>query len=181
MIKYAHLLAIFSALFICISPARAENYSGIGLGLFQLDAGVGKKSTFGTFLQLGNDFMPYLGAEIRVGTTAKATKNNEKMQMEWLVAHYLKPKFDVSDDFVLYGLAGFAVNHTSLQVSTANKLKKTNISLSYGIGAQASIGDHFRLGAEWVRYARKTDAALRTTSFQGLSADGFVGTLQYLF
>ena len=187
MMKHVRLLAVVStlfvaALFVGTSPACAEeHYTGTGLGMFQLDAGVGQKSSFGGYLQLGSDFMPYLGAEIRLGSAAGATKNNEKMQLDWLVGHFLKPYIELTNDFTLYGLAGFTINHTSLQIGTASKLKKTNISLSYGLGIQAGISNRLKLGAEWVSYSRAADATRRTTSFQGLNVNGIVGTLRYDF
>ncbi|MDQ6971510.1 MAG: porin family protein [Mariprofundaceae bacterium] len=181
MKKFARLLAVMAILFVSITPARAEHYVGLGLGLFELDSGAGKQKTFGSFVQLGNDFMPYLGAEIRLGATAKTSGNNEEMQLDWLVAHLLKPYFDVSDDFTLYGLAGFTVNHTSLRVGTANKLKKTNVSLSFGLGGEYAISKDFKLSAEWVRYATEKDASRRAANFQGLDVNGFVGSLKYEF
>ena len=177
------LLAIAAILMISTTTARAEgnHYAGLGLGAFQMDAGVGAKSAVGGYVQLGHEFMPYLSAEIRLGTTGSATKNGEKMQMDWLVAHFIRPYFDVTGDFSVYGLGGFTVNHTTLQAGAANKLKKTNISLSFGAGVQADLGNNFVLGAEWVSYAREADATRRTTQFQGLNVNSFGATLKYEF
>lgn len=181
MIKFVRLLAVAAALFICITPARAELYTGVGIGAFQMDGGAGSKSAVGGYVQLGHEFMPYLSAEIRMGTTGSATMNGEKMQLDWLVAHFIRPYFDVTGDFSIYGLAGFTVNHSSLQIGTANKLKKTNISVSFGGGVQADIGNNLSLGAEWVSYAREADATIRASQFQGLNVSSMTATLKYNF
>ncbi len=174
-------LTILIALFVCSVPAHAERYVGLGLGLFELDAGANKQTTFGSYLQLGHDFMPYLGAEIRLGGAGSASSGAEKIRMEWFVAHFLKPYVEISSDFTLYSLIGFTVNHTSFQSTAAGKLNKTNISLSYGLGAEAYVSDNIKLAGEWTRYATEAAAATRSTSFQGLDVNGFVGTIKYEF
>ncbi|OIQ03813.1 MAG: hypothetical protein AUK36_01890 [Zetaproteobacteria bacterium CG2_30_59_37] len=182
MIKSLRLPTIAAALFVCITPASAEgHYTGVGIGSFSMDAGAGKKSAVGGYVQLGHEFMPYLSAEIRIGTAGQATRNNEKMQLDWLVAHFIRPYIDVTGDFSLYGLAGFTVNHSSLQIGTASKLKKTNISLSFGAGVQADIGNNLTVGAEWVSYAREADATRRATQFQGLNVSSMTATVKYEF
>jgi len=178
---YLRTLTILMALFVCSVPAHAERYVGLGLGLFELDAGANKKSAFGSYLQLGHDFMPYLGAEIRLGGTASASSGAEKVRMEWFVAHFLKPYVEVSSDITLYSLIGFTVNHTSFRPNAVSKLSKTNISLSYGVGAQIAINDSIKLAGEWTRYATEADAATRATTFKGLDVNGFVGTVKYEF
>jgi len=178
---FLRTLTILVALFICSAPAHAERYVGLGLGLFELDAGANKKSTFGSYLQLGHDFMPYLGAEIRLGGTASASSGAEKVRMDWFVAHFLKPYVEVSSDITLYSLIGFTVNHTSFRPSAVSKLNKTNISFSYGLGAEIAITDSIRLAGEWTRYATEADAATRATTFKGLDVNGFVSTIKYEF
>ncbi|MDX8392482.1 MAG: porin family protein [Mariprofundaceae bacterium] len=179
--KYFRTLTILIALFVCSVPAHAERYMGLGLGLFELNAGANKQNAFGGYLQLGHDFMPYLGAEIRLGGSSSASTATEKISMDWMVAHFLKPNIELMDGVILYGLGGFTVNHTSFQAAGASKLKKTNVSFSFGIGAQATIADHISVAGEWVRYATESDAGTQTTSFQGLDINGFVGTVKYEF
>lgn len=182
MLRSVRLLALAAALFACITPARAEgHYTGVGIGMLTMDAGAGSKSAVGGYVQLGHEFMQYLSAEVRIGTGGPATRSNEKMQLDWMAAHFIRPYFDVTGDFSVYGLAGFTVNHSSLQIATANKQKKTNISLSFGAGAQMDIGNNLIVGAEWVSYAREADATRRATQFQGLNISSFTGTLKYNF
>jgi len=181
-LQSVRLLAIAAALFMCITPARAaDHYTGLGIGAFQMDGGVGSKTAAGAYIQLGHEFMDYLSAEVRIGTAGSATKNNEKMQLDWLVAHFIRPYYDISGDLSVYGLAGFSVNHSSYQVGAGSKLKKTNISLSFGGGMQLDLGNQLSVGAEWVSYAREADASRRATSFQGLNVSSFTGTLKYEF
>ncbi|MDQ6965906.1 MAG: outer membrane beta-barrel protein [Mariprofundaceae bacterium] len=176
------LLAVAAILFVCITPARAgDHYAGLGIGAFQMDGGTGSKTSAGAYIQLGHEFMDYLSAEVRIGTASSATKNNEKMQLDWLVAHFIRPYYDISGDFSVYGLAGFTVNHSTLQIGAGSKLKKTNVSLSFGAGVQADIGNNLAVGAEWVSYAREADASRRTTSFQGLNVSSLTATLKYAF
>ena len=170
-------------LFAAAMPAHAggQHYLGAGVGLFELDSGAGKQNTAGAYVQLGHDFLPYLGAEIRIGGSASASNSTEKVRLDWMVAHFLKPYIEVMDGFTLYGLGGFTVNHSSIEPKAGAKLRKTNVSASFGAGAQVQITDQLAVAAEWVRYATEADAATRTTSFQGLDINGFVGTLKYEF
>ena len=175
--------AVALSLFAAALPAHAggNHYAGLGIGLFELDSGAGKQNTVGGYVQLGHDFLPYLGAEIRIGGSASASNAGEKVRLDWMVAHFLKPYIEVMDGFTLYGLGGFSVNHSSIEPTAGTKLKKTNVSLSFGAGAQAQITDRLAVSVEWVRYAAEADAATRAASFQGLDINGFVGALEYEF
>jgi len=46
-------------------------YTGVGLGVFELDAGKNKNTTIGGYGFVGADLHEYFSAEVRVGSTGK--------------------------------------------------------------------------------------------------------------
>lgn len=162
-----------------VPAAHAQHtYAGLGLGAFTLDPGAASKTAFGGFLQLGDDFLPYLGGEVRLGTTDKASN----AKVNWFVSAFAKPRLDVSQDLTVYGLLGFTVLRTGYVSATTNVSQHSSkADFSYGLGADYWVGPQATVGAEWVRYAAQADAATKNTSFKGLTVDSFVVDAKYHF
>ena len=154
-------------------------YAGVGLGAFELDPGSQNKLATGVMLQLGDDFFPYLGGEIRVGTTDKASNHSI---LNWFAGVYAKPKVDVSQDVTLYGLLGVTALRASYTSQTTGLYQhSTKADFSYGLGVQYWAGYQVSLNAEWVRYATRADAASKNTAFKGLNVNGYTLSAQYHF
>lgn len=163
-----------------VPAAHAQQpYLGVGIGAFELDPGGQNKMATGIMMQLGDDFSPYLGAEIRVGTTDKA---NNRSIVNWFAGAYAKPKIDVSQDVTLYGLLGVTAMRASYSSLTTNQYKAvTKADFSYGLGIEYWAGYQWTVNAEWVRYASRADAATKNTSFRGLTVNGYTLSAQYHF
>ncbi|HXH64034.1 MAG TPA: porin family protein [Mariprofundaceae bacterium] len=180
MKKHLALIAgILMAGAMMVPAAHAQQpYVGLGLGMFSLDPGGNSNTAMGAYLQVGDDFMPYLGGEVRLGTTDSA--GNAKMN--WFVGAYAKPKFDVTGDLTIYGLLGLTVARmTYTSATTFISQGKTKTDFSYGLGADYWVGSQYTLGAEWMRYESQADTATKNTSFGGLNVDGFVIDAKYHF
>ena len=162
-----------------VPAAHAQQpYVGVGIGSFSLDPGGNSNAALGAYLQVGDDFMPYLGGEVRLGATGSA--GNAKMN--WFVGAYAKPKFDVTGDLTLYGLLGLTVARTTYTSATTLRSQgKTRADLSYGLGVDYWAGAQYTVGAEWVRYQSQADTATKNTSFGGLNVDSFVIDAKYHF
>lgn len=173
------MLAMLMGGLSVVPAAHAQHpYAGVGLGAFTLDPGGAGKTAFGGFLQLGDDFYPYLGGELRIGTTDKASN----AQMNWFVSALAKPRFDVSADLTVYGLLGVTVMRTSyVSATTLLNQHASKADISYGLGADYWVGPQATVGAEWVRYANRADSATKNSSFKGLTVDGFVIDAKYHF
>ena len=163
-----------------VPAAQAQQpYLGVGIGAFELDPGGQNKLSTGIMMQLGDDFLPYLGGEIRVGTTDKA---NNRSRVNWFAGAYAKPKFDVSQDLTVYGLLGVTTlraNYTS--ATTLRNQAATKTDFSYGLGLEYWLGYQFTVNLEWVRYASRADAATKDTNFHGLNVNGYTLSAQYHF
>ncbi len=162
------------------TPAFAqEPYVGIGLGAIEMDTGANKKSGFGGFLQLGynfTDFNRFLGAEFRVGTSARAAK----AKVDYFVSGFLKLNLELTRDFNAYALLGATNLKTSYQTATVKK-SKTGGAFSFGFGGEYRLDRDFSIAGEWVRYATKANSSTLTTNFAGLDVNGFTANVAYHF
>jgi len=171
------------------SPALAagEHYVGAGVGAFNLSNGVNSDTVFGGYAILGHHFNEYFSAEIRLGSTASsgdadALIAQPKQRMDF-VAHYLKPQIAIASDFIVYGLAGFAVVHGTYQAPGNAKQSKNRISYAYGAGFNYQLSDDYSVDAEFTHMLGKPDntAATINTNYKGLEANSFTAALKYHF
>jgi len=171
------------------SPAMAagDHYVGAGLGAFSLNNALKSDTVFGGYIILGHHFNEYFSAEIRLGGTASSGDGDAivpqaKQRMDF-VAHYIKPQYAVAEDFIIYGLAGFAVVHGSYQAPAKARQSKTRISYAYGAGMNYQINDDYSVEAEVTHMlsAPNNTAATINTQYKGLEANTYTGALKYHF
>jgi len=171
------------------SPAIAagDHYVGAGLGAFSLNNGVNRDTVFGGYMILGHHFNEYFSAEIRLGGTASSGDGDAiaplpKQRMDF-VAHYMKPQIAIADDFIVYGLAGFAVVHGSYQAAGKARQSKNRISYAFGAGFNYQVTDDYSIDAEFTHMLGKPDntAATIATSYKGLEANTFTTAIKYHF
>jgi len=167
--------------------AAGEHYVGAGLGAFNLSNGVNRDTVFGGYMVLGHHFDEYFSAEIRLGSTASsgdgdAITAQPKQRMDF-VAHYIKPQIAIASDFIVYGLAGFAVVHGTYQASGKAKQSKNRISYAYGAGFNYQVSDDYSVDAEFTHMLGKPDntAATINTNYKGLEANTFTTAVKYHF
>jgi opacity protein-like surface antigen len=181
MKRYLVLMAgILMAGTAMVPVAHAQQpYVGAGIGVFSLNPGASNDSAVGAYLQAGNDFQPYLGGEIRVGTTDSA---NNSAKLNWFVGVYLKPKYDVTPDLTLYGLLGLTTMRTTYTSQTTNRSQgTTKTDFSFGLGADYWAANQYTVGFEWVRYESRADTTTKNTNFGGLNIDSYVLDAKYHF
>ncbi len=181
-------LATASCLMLAFtSTAQASDpYVGVGLGAFNINTGVAKKAVFGGYLQAGDNFSEYLGAEVRMGATGKTGEEftlQPRTGIDWFAAAYLKPKIEISDNLTAYALIGAATIRASYSELGFAKQKKTRSGYAYGVGMQYRLADTYSLGAEVSHMLSKpkTNATAIKTKFQGLEASMFTVNAQYHF
>lgn len=156
-----------------------QSYAGIGIAALTLNTGGDSKMTSGAYLRFGDDFSPYLGGEVRLGTSNKASNGS---RVNWFAGAYAKPKIDISRNVTLYGLLGVTAlraDYTSL--TTNQPLHATKASFSYGLGAEYWAANQITVDADWVRYASDADAATKNTGFKGLTVDSYALSAVYHF
>ena len=163
-----------------VPAAHAQQpYAGVGIAAFDLDTGADRKLASGVFLRLGDDFSPYLGGELRLGTTDRASNGS---RVNWFVGAYAKPKIDVSQDVTLYGLLGVTEMRADYTSRTTNQaLHSTKANFSYGLGIEYWSTNQVTVNADWVRYASRADAATKNTLFKGLTIDSYSFSAVYHF
>ena len=157
-------------------------YLGVGVGVFNLDAGFGSANAAGFFVDGGADFNQYLGAELRLGTTDKASVSVVGIptdnSIDYFFSYFAKPRFPVNDQLDVYALLGGTILKTKFS-SLGGSVTNTSTDFSYGAGIQYKATDQLKVGAEWVRYAK--DANVNSLTFPGLDAYGISATLNYAF
>ena len=165
--------------------AASEPYVGVGLGSFVLDDGLNRQDTLGGYLQLGDDFSPYLGGELRVGASSKTSEEavpvvRPASRVDWFAAFYLKPKYAFSENWMGYGLVGVGSLRASYYPIGAAKQTKTRIGLGYGLGLQYRLADQYSLGAEWSHLLQRPSNAT-ATQFQGVGVSMYTLSAKYHF
>lgn len=163
------------------APAYANDpYVGLGVGVFNIDTGAAKKTAFGSYLQVGDDFSQYIGGELRIGTSAR---NNQHAKVDWFGAAFLKPRYEFNDQLMGYALIGVATVRGSYAAPGGLNQKKTRSGIGYGLGLQYRASENLSLGGEWSHLLSKPKATAATinTSFQGVSTSIFTATVKYHF
>ncbi len=187
MNKTIKLVAAFCAIFAFSSAAQASDpYVGTGFGAFNLGTGVSKKAVAGGYLQIGDDFSEYLGAELRIGASGKTGEEltlQPKTGIDYFAAAFLKPKYNFNDDWMVYGLIGVATLKASYSKATFAKQKKTRTGYAYGLGLQYRLAENYALGAEYSHMLSKpkSTAATINTNFKGLETSIFTLSAKYYF
>jgi len=183
-------ITIASAL--CLSLACSGNafasdpYVGASLGAFNVGTGVSKKAVTGGFMQVGDDFSEYLGAELRIGTSGNSKQGGAtqaRARIDYFGAALLKPKINFDDQWMGYALLGVATLKSSYSETALAKQSKTRTGYAYGLGVQYRLGDNYALGAEYMHMLSKpkTDATLIKTSFKGVESSVFTLGMKYYF
>ncbi len=161
-----------------------DPYIGIGGGVFNLGDGVSKKKVGGGFLQVGDDFSEYLGAEIRIGATGRTGEEltlQARKKIDYYLAAYLKPRYQFNDQWTAYALLGIATLRGSYVAAKAGAptLKKTRTGYAYGLGVSWRMAEHYGISAEFSHMLSKPKTANPATNFKGLEASSLAISLQY--
>ena len=181
-------LCVTLSMLFCLnmSTAQAEEfrpYAGVGLGIYGMKvngAGVGTKTAFGGFGQLGVDYGDYFGAELRFGASSNAsfTASNVKqeIQVSNVFSFLAKIQLPVNERLRIYALVGGSSGEAKAKITTpgfvyvatgTNMIKDSETSASYGGGVEFKAYDQWRVGVEYMKY------------FQDVY--GVVGTVKYSF
>ncbi len=169
-----------------------NTYMGIGLGAYNLKysqpAYSQRNNVFGGYLQLGSDFNDYLGAELRLGTTAKGSNayagGTVDQSADYLFSYLLKLQYPTTPDLRLYGLIGGTTGKVKISPAPAGILSagtKTATGLSYGIGLDYRLADQLRGGLEWVRYWDNIGVNASGVTSSKMTIDGYTATLKYMY
>lgn len=168
------------------SAYASEPYVGLGFGAFNLGSGVTKKATSGAYLQLGDDFSENFGGEIRIGKTGKTGEEltlQPRMGIDYYLAAYLKPKYEIDDNWMAYALLGVATMRSSYSEPGLVRQNKTRTGYSYGLGMQYRVMDDYSVALEYSHMLRKPKNNIATikNNFQGLEASSIALNVQYHF
>lgn len=178
-------IGLAGGLAISQSADASEPYVGVGLGSFVLNDGLNRQDTLGGYLQLGDDFSPYVGAELRLGASTKTKEEavpvaRPASKVDWFSAFYLKPKYEFAENWMGYGLIGVGVMRASYYPIGLAKQTKTRAGLGYGLGLQYRLDDQYSLGAEWSHLLSKPKNAT-ATQFQGVGVSMYTLSAKYHF
>jgi len=164
----------------------SDPYVGLGFGAFNLGTGASKNTVTGGYLQLGDDFSDNLGAELRVGASGKTGEEltlQPRIGIDYFAAALLKPKYNINDNWMIYGLIGVATLKASYSQGAFPKQTKTRTGYAYGLGAQYRMSENYAIGAELYHMLSKPKATAATinTNFKGLESSSFSLSAKYYF
>ena len=168
------------------SAFASDSYVGASLGAFNVGTGVSKKAVTGGFVQIGNDFSEYLGAEVRIGASGNSKQGGAgqaKARIDYFGAALLKPKYNFDNQWMGYALLGVASIRSSYTETGLNKQTKTRTGYAYGLGVQYRLSDNYALGAEYMHMLSKpkTNATSIKTAFKGVESSVFTLGAKYYF
>lgn len=175
-------------------------YIGLGTGVFAIDFKLSdtltssmsqRRQTWGGFVKAGVDAVQYLGAEIRLGATGKASKewgaglpvgygavttgtSTVNTKINYFFSYLGKLQYPVSDSFKLYALGGGTTAKYTVSWSATGSENATITGFTYGGGLEYGFAKRYSLGLEWVEYLK--DATISgagstdTGSFRGMGA-----------
>ncbi|MCE8016035.1 porin family protein [Halomonas sp. MCCC 1A17488] len=126
-------------------PMYPRAYAGADAMFWELDPEQGSSAdSVGLRLNGGAQFNDYFGAEAHLGTGG----SEGSTELDYLVGAYAKGILPVSQEFRLYGLAGF----TEVDFDADRES-----GFSYGGGAEFDIAPNLAVGADYMRYLDKSD------------------------
>jgi opacity protein-like surface antigen len=126
-------------------PLYPRAYAGADAMFWDLDYEHGDDGeSVGLRLNGGMQFNDYFGAEAHLGTGG----SDGEAELDYLVGAYAKGILPLSQEFRLYGLAGF----TEVDFDTGSEN-----GFSYGAGAEFDVAPNLAIGADYMRYLDKSD------------------------
>jgi opacity protein-like surface antigen len=184
MKKYLSAVIMVMALGYSTQAYAMDPYVGVGFGAFNIGTGVTKKTVSGGYIQLGDDFSENIGGEIRIGTSGSTGEEltlQSRAKVDYFAAVFLKPKYQINDAWMAYGLLGIATLKGSYSEVGLAKQTKTRTGYAYGAGVQYRFADQFAVGAELSHMLSKpkTNATAIRTNFNGLESSMFTINAKY--
>jgi len=170
------------ALPIVASAADIKPYVGLGIGGYSINlgGGVGNKTAFGGYGEVGVDFEKYFGAELRLGTSGNTNWSsgaaNAETSIDYMFSYLVKVQGPVSDSFYVYGLLGGSTAQLTSTIKTpgfvfvstgTNSSVAKNTSFTFGGGFDIQVMDKLSVGAEYMHYYS--------------DVNGFTANLKYSF
>ncbi|MDQ6961515.1 MAG: outer membrane beta-barrel protein [Mariprofundaceae bacterium] len=187
MVFSTRVIAVLLLSLSYVAQAQSAAYVGLGLGSMTLNTGLEQTNVFHAYAKGGAKLNDYLAFEVRLGSSAGVDQPNFAVQvpsprLEWCFSVLAKPMYAMSEELHVYALLGLSSLKTSYGNVAALKRTKTNVDLSYGLGADFLFNQHFSFAFEWVQYSRKQDAlSLNTAAFKGLGVRGMNASMSYAF
>ena len=181
---FAAVVAAMSIGAFGASAQAGEFYTGGGLGLYNIapTTTIGTKSgtAFGAFGTVGMKVHEMASVEARLATTAKTNTSATTgltldTSLDYALSLLIKPHYEVADGIDAYALVGA----TSYQITVASAFgqsSKTNTTLSYGAGVDASLNDMMRVGVEWFRPVTSSNSTVGA-----FTVDAFTVNASYKF
>jgi len=174
------------------SAADMKPYAGAGIGAFGLEfqenAGKVNKTVLGSYAKLGSDIGDYLGAELRIGSTASGSKVSPvnpavtvKMSAEYFLSYLGKAQLPVTPNFKAYALLGASTVNFKVTNNVGFNQSQTKTGLTYGAGANYDIQDTLSVGGEWVQYLTNAKMSNQFGTNAKMKMWGAVVTMAYHF
>ncbi len=184
MKKHLSAVIMVMALGYSTQAYAVDPYVGVGFGAFNIGTGVTKKAVSGGYIQLGDDFSENIGGEVRIGTSGSTGEEftlQSRAKIDYFAAAFVKPKFQINDAWMGYGLLGIATLKGSYSEVGLAKQTKTRTGYAYGAGVQYRFAGQFAVGAEYSHMLSKpkTNATAIRTNFKGLESSVFTINAKY--
>ena len=156
-------------------------YAGLGVSVERVNSNDFDKETIGAVTgRIGYDFSKYLGVEFR---GAMGINDGDKLGHEYSYGLYLKPQYQVNEEFSIYALAGYAQSKISFDNEVAfngiHNNYTTQNGFSFGLGVAYKLDEDWSLFADVTRLIDES-----TTQLEGeyaIKVDGLTFGLVYHF
>lgn len=126
-------------------PMYPQGYVGADAMFWDVNPDQGSSAdSVGLRLNGGMKFNDYFAAEAHLGSGG----SDGSIELDYLVGAYAKGILPVSQEFRVYGLAGF----TEVDFDADSES-----GFSYGAGAEFDVAPNLAVGADYMRYLDKSD------------------------
>lgn len=183
------LLFILAApLLLCLQtvPAQAfEHKIQLGVGQYTIDYVEplfnASLKPVGVYAGWVGSLNEYISFDARLGATGSKTDVSGLKLSAATFSAFVRPTLPLGDMFEAYGLVG--VSSVAVDRSGPGLVQQTvaKAGLSYGVGFDATIADHFSIGAEWVKYIQNENYAAAGAAPINVSVSGISTVVAYHF
>jgi len=136
---------------------------------------------FGAYAAWVGVLNDYISFDARLGGSGSKTHASGLRLNAGGLSAFFRPMVPVADGFEVYGLLG--ASSIALGRSGPGLIQQTvaKAGLSYGVGLDVRIADHFSIGAEWVKYLQDVNFAAAGIPAINVSVTGLSATFAYHF
>lgn len=150
-------------------PAWSESWVGLNYAALEQDNRFyyneeKRLKTDEVFFRLGADMNDIFGSELRVGTSLEPTEDfDHSFEHDYILGAFFRVQHEMGA-FSPYIITGLIEGKESVTLPSGYSTSQKFDDIPVGVGLDITMGDHFGINAEFMRYYEKGNVTLRGPS-----------------